>query len=292
MIKSVLPYHHVPEAIQSLITSLYTDFHSYIISDSFSTPAIPFKRGVLQGDCLSPLLFNMYFKTFIQFVKQEKYNQLGFSPHDETDRLFHPVHWFQFADDAAVITTNDHENQLLLNCFSLWCQWACMLIRVDKCITFGIKKFSTSSLQFQPKLFINSKIVPPVKNGESCKCLGRFFNFDMDTKDHKEIMPFLQTMLNTVDSLYILPKNKLLLYHRYVLSKISWHLTVTDLGKTWISENLDNIVSKYICQWLEFPISATLRSIVLSSNKFGLAFQLPSVNFQQCQTVLRSSLKS
>ena len=40
LIAGVLPYHHVPEAIQSLVTSLYTDFHSYIISDGFSTPAI------------------------------------------------------------------------------------------------------------------------------------------------------------------------------------------------------------------------------------------------------------
>ena len=188
MSNSVLAYHHVPEAIQSLVTSLYTDFHSYIKSDGFSNPAIPFKCGVLQGDCLSPLLFNMCFNTFIQFGKQEKYNQLGFSPHDETDQLFHPVHWFQFADDAAVITTNERENQLLLNCFSHWCQWACMVIRVDKCITFGSKKFSTSSLQFQPKLVINSKIMPPVRNGESVQYLGRFFNFDMDNKDHKEFL--------------------------------------------------------------------------------------------------------
>ena len=129
-----------------------------------------------KGIVLSTLSFNMCFNTFIQFVKQEKYNQLGFSPHDETELLFHSVYWFQFADDAAVITTNERDNQLLLNCFSRWCQWACMLIRVEKFITFGIKKFSTSSLQFQPKLFINSKIVPPVKNGESFKYLGRFFN--------------------------------------------------------------------------------------------------------------------
>ena len=99
-------------------------------------------------------------------------------------------------------------------------------------------------------------------------------------------------MLKKVDSLYIHPRNKLLLYHRYVLSKISWHFTVTDLGKTWISENLDNIISRYIRQWLELPTSATLSSIVLSAKKFGLSFQLPSVKFQQCQTVLHSSLKS
>ena len=107
LIKSVLECHHIPELLQLLIVNLYTDFHSHIISGSFSTPAIPFKRGVLQGDCLSPLILNLCFDTFIQFIKQEKYNQFGFSPYDENDRLFHPVHWFQFADDAAVITTNE-----------------------------------------------------------------------------------------------------------------------------------------------------------------------------------------
>ena len=116
-------------------------FVCHILSLLYSSYS--FQTGVLQGDCLSPLLFNLCFNTFIQFVKQEKYNQLGFSSHDENDRLFHPVHWFQFADDAAVITTNERENQSLLNCFSRWCQWASMQIRVEKCITFGIKTCST-----------------------------------------------------------------------------------------------------------------------------------------------------
>ena len=77
------------------------------------------------------------------------------------------THWFQFADDAAVVTTDERENQLLLNCFTKWCQWSNMIIRVDKCITFGIKKFSSRSSQFQPKLFINSELVPVVKPDES-----------------------------------------------------------------------------------------------------------------------------
>ena len=293
LVRSVLAYHHIPDSIQSLIANLYTDFHSYIISDSFSTPAIPINHGVLQGDCLSPLIFNLCFNTFIHFIKQEKYKQFGFSPHDENDRLFHPIHWFQFADDAAVVTTNERENQLLLNCFSRWCQWANMVIRVDKCTTFGIKKFSSRSLQFQPKLLINSEVVPPVKNGESFKYLGRFFNFDMDNKDHKDILlSNLLAMLKNIDSLTIHPRNKLLLYDRYVLSKISWHLTVADLGKTWISEHLDNIITKYVRQWLDLPISATISSIIPSHKNFGQAFQLPSIKFQQCQTTLRSSLKS
>ena len=62
------------------------------------------------------------------------------------------------------------------------------VIRVDKCVTFGIKKLSSRSLQFQPKLSINSEVVPPVKKGESFRYLGRFFNFDMDNKDHKDFL--------------------------------------------------------------------------------------------------------
>ena len=33
LIKSVLAYHHLPESVHALIASLYTGFHSYIISD-------------------------------------------------------------------------------------------------------------------------------------------------------------------------------------------------------------------------------------------------------------------
>ena len=115
----------------------------------------------------------------------------------------------------------------------------------------------------------------------------------MENKNHKDtLLSTLLVMLKNIDSLTIHPKNKLLLYDCYVLSKISWHLTVTSLGKTWISESLDNIVTKYVHQWLDLPISATISSIVHSHKKFGQAFQLPSIKFQQCQTALSSSLKS
>ena len=56
--------------------SLHTDFHSCIISESFTSPCLPFQHGVPQGDCLSPLLFNLCFNTFVQFIKHGKHKQL------------------------------------------------------------------------------------------------------------------------------------------------------------------------------------------------------------------------
>ena len=167
-----------------------------------------------------------------------------------------------------------------------------MIIRVDKCVTFGIKKFSSRSVQFQPKLFINTELLPVVKNGESFKYLGRFFNFDMDNHQHKmHLESSLLDMLKLIDSLRILPKNRLLLYQRYVLSKLSWHLTVANLSKTWVIENLDNVVVRFVRKWLDLPISATLSGVSLPRNQFGLNLLLPSVEFLQCQTVLRTALK-
>ena len=86
-------------------------------------------------------------------------------------------------------------------------------------------------------------------------------------------------------------KTKLPLYQRYILSKLSWRLTVATLPKTLMIEHLDNVVTRFVRQWLDLPISATLGGIILPKNQFALSIQLPSVKFIQCQTVLRNSLQ-
>ena len=135
--------------------SLYTDFKTSILTNEFRTPFISVGRGVLQGDCLSPLLFNLCFNTFLQHTKSEKYRQFGFSL-----KVLNPIHWFQFADDAAVISGQESENQHLINRFIIWCNWSNMIIRVDKCSTFGIRKLCTKSVPYLPKLLINGVLIP------------------------------------------------------------------------------------------------------------------------------------
>ena len=77
----------------------------------------------------------------------------------------------------------------------------------------------------------------------------------------------------------------------YVLSKLSWHFTVADISKTWITSNLDPIVNSYIRKWPGIPISGILSNVFLKCNKFGLNICPPSVKFTQCQTVLRDFLE-
>ena len=112
MIPTVLQYHHIPEHFRICVENVYSDFYSSVITDAYQTPFIKVNRGVLQGCCFSPLLFNMLMNTYVQYIKSERFTQLGFTA---SQPLLKPKHWFQFADDAAITTGEEYETQILLN---------------------------------------------------------------------------------------------------------------------------------------------------------------------------------
>ena len=56
-------------------------------------------------------------KVDCNLLKKVKFHELEWSS------SLTPRHWNQFADDAAVISRLESENQILLNLFSRWCSW-------------------------------------------------------------------------------------------------------------------------------------------------------------------------
>ena len=110
LIPEILKYHHIPDHMQHLILSLYLNFQTSILTTTFRILFITVGRGVLRGGCLSPLTFNLCFNTFIHYISDQKFKQFGF-----TTSSLYPIHLFQFADDAAVITGCENGNQILLH---------------------------------------------------------------------------------------------------------------------------------------------------------------------------------
>ena len=88
IIQSVLCYHHIPDEINCTVKFLYCDFRLSIITNDFCTKHIAVEKGVLQGDSISPLIFNLIINNFIQYVKEEKFTNFesstfkGFFPHN------------------------------------------------------------------------------------------------------------------------------------------------------------------------------------------------------------------
>ena len=290
LIVSTLEYHHVPQYIIDIIVDIYDGFTTSVATKDYITPAIKLEKGVLQGDCLSPLLFNMIFNTFIQSLeKSDELRRMGYVYH----KILNPKNWFQFADDAVAVTSNEYENQVLLNMFTRWCNWSHMIIRMDKCMSFGICKRGSKSVQSKPKVYANGNIIRSLEEGESFKYLGRWFNFEMDNQKHKdELLQITTQIMDRINSLPLHPKNKVWLYSQYLMSKLSWHLTIADIDQTWIINNLDTLAHNYLRRWLEIPASGTLSIVMLTNSQFGLNIMDISTKFKQCQVVMRQCLKN
>ena len=97
-----------------------------------------------------------------------------------------------------------------------------MPIRIDKCHSFGMAKVNSASKQVLPKLYLNNILIPPVKVNESFTYLGKHFDFEMTSEIHKNtLLDSLKKMMQSIDVLPLHPRNKIKLYLRYVLPKLS-----------------------------------------------------------------------
>ena len=93
-----------------------------------------------------------------------------------------------------------------------------MIIRVDKCITFGIKKSLTKPIHFQPTLLISNNLVPRVEKDESFRYLGKYFDFGMSNDVHKkELIKIVFENMAQIVRLPLHPRKKI----KIVLAKIS-----------------------------------------------------------------------
>ena len=62
---------NVPAEIQLYINTPHNNQLSRVLTDSFSTDGFPFKRGVFQGDPLSPIIFLMVFNPIIELLQSK-----------------------------------------------------------------------------------------------------------------------------------------------------------------------------------------------------------------------------
>ena len=79
-----------------------------------------------------------------------------------------------------------------------------------------------------------------------------------------------ERLLKKIDQLPLHPRFKLELYAKYLLPKISWHLTIADINITWVKQSLDIICHNKFREWLEIPANGTLDILFQAKSKFGL----------------------
>ena len=275
LLLKVLEYHHIPDVTKLLITEYYKNYAITIGTDTYITDLLIVGKGILQGDCLSPLLFNMVTNTWIKTIDEEWIHCVGYNFCNSLE----PRHWFRFADDSTVVMSTEQDRQLLLNLFTKWCEWANLTVRVQKCKSFGIKKNGTLSTQFKPCLRVNKELIPPVKMGDNFIYLGKSFSFDMNNVDIKaEPVKDMNKYFDIFRSIFIVNLD-------------GDSLAIYNITSTLVTHNLDSIVKEYTKRSFRLPQSINTRHFYLPVKKLGMKFTLPSDTYNLSQLTTRNILK-
>jgi len=219
---SLKTYNIPPSAIQ-LFNNIYTEYKIAVAVISEHTRAITVKKGVLQGDPCSPLLFNICFNSLMRTINQPQYKQLGYLW--GTNNSVRARSWLQFADDAIIVSGSDRNAQTLMNVFTAWCTWSGMMIRIDKCQTFGMRKENDIYKKYMPVVTTSDTQVPAVKIGGSFTYLGQIFNSNMNTDEAKEeLSNKLDTLLTKLSNLVTRQQMKIKILKLVVYPRISFEL--------------------------------------------------------------------
>jgi len=128
----ILKIFGIPLDICHTLKSLYTTATTVILTPFGPTPPIPIKRGTLQGDTLSPLLFLLYIEILLRWLHQGG-RGYRYSCLSHNDNAKYNLSAAAYADDLVAPTSSKTDLQIQANKIEAFCKWARLEVNVQKC---------------------------------------------------------------------------------------------------------------------------------------------------------------
>ena len=157
LIDHVLSRYQIPANIKGYINNLYSNISGTVTGPGWNSTRFPFKRGVFQGDPLSPTIFICVFNPLLEYLLSEQKH--GYHLPKDTPIISTP-----FADDFNVITTNSRTHQRILNNVEKYASTMNLNLEPTKCKSLSICSGLSKVVQFKlSTLCIDSIINSPEK---------------------------------------------------------------------------------------------------------------------------------
>ena len=175
LIQETLRRNHLPDNICSYFSNFYLTCQAVTLTPSWRSDPFHFRRGVFQGDPLSPTIFLMVFNPVLLKLQLME-ERFGYKLH--TENKTSSIITLPYADDFCLITTNMRSHQNIINDIHRNINSMGMRLKPSKCRSFSICGGKAKKILFH----IGDKRIPSICDEEQ-KFLDRVLSFSGKSED-------------------------------------------------------------------------------------------------------------
>ena len=258
LIHYTMKRNRIPDPVCLYVENLYSRLQGEIRGPGWRSDPFSFRRGVFQGDPLSPIIFVIVFDPIIQYFKLKETTH-GYSLEGKSYITL------PFADDFCLLTADKRKHQKLMTEVLDLIQSMNLTLKPVKCKTLSIRSGSPDVCTF----FIGETILKSLKDIPE-KFLGSLITFKGKTKDTFDyVKSKLCSIIKNVDASMIRDEFKLRVYVNYAAPSLRFMLTVHELCDTQL-ELLDHIHTNAIKKWLGLAIHGATPAFIHSLEGLAL----------------------
>lgn len=262
-----------PPVIQQYVRTLYGNLTGYVKGPTWESNIFKFKKGVFQGDPLSPIIFLLAFNPILKYLKlEEKHGyELNGIRYISTP----------FADDFNLITTNKATHQRIMTNLQAKTKSMGLVLKPVKCKSLSLKSGKPTEITFK----LGDFNVPTIRD-EPHSFFGSIITFDGKSQDtFQHIRNKLSSGLNMIDKSHIRNEYKIKVYRDYFLPSLRFSLTVHEITKTNVN-TLNQISNNYLKTWCGLPKCATNAVINMPQ---GLGIKSLDHLYKECHSTMYAS---
>lgn len=267
---------HVTRIVEDLYEGASTRF---TIPDG-STGEIVMKRGVKQGDPLSPVLFNIALDPLFCLVNKEG---VAYELEDGTQ-----VSIAGYADDTMVVSNNRDDLQANINLVEEFCRAAKLQLNARKSFAYTVTPVAkTYVVNCVDQLKIEGEAITWIQPGETAQYLG-VAQSPWVKKVKDDPTEDLRSWCSKLGRAPLKGRQKLLLLIQHVLPKLRYRLANSDPSKVLL-EGLDCVSRDYVRKWLNLPacVSSAFLHCSIRNGGVGLPCLTTEVPLDQIGSMTR-----
>ena len=296
---AVLQALGIPDDTVCLVKDLHSNATTAISTNHGRTPPISLRRGTIQGDSLSPLLFILFLEPLLRWLSV---NDRGYRCASTLTTAPHYACSLAAADDIALLANNTIQMQRQLDKVQAFTDWSGMQLAPSKCETSAVlwgthasnRSSATCWSTIQPMLQqlrvcgVPIKCIPP---DQPFRYLGPLFTLTMDWKPNMTML--LEMIANKGLAIACSPgtiQQKLEMERCCTVGTLAYHFAIAPFSLAQIRA-LDVARAKVVKRILKLPNSAPSDMLYLPQSRFGCGIvSLSPLYAQVCADTLVASL--